>query len=514
MMKHQIYSLFGALILFTSAVIAQDYSATDIKKLTPRNYGEISNDGEITGYYLFYETDKLRKGQRAYEIKVLDANLKEISEESFVQGKKTYMLEAAYNGKSLLFKFFDKKNKEVIYRVMDSDGEMSDGVTREASKLEMKTYMTSLRMSQDEFYNVSSPNSKGFVDVYIAKDATTSYKVSYIDNAGEVEWTYSPDVSNGNYAASYMTASNSQILIMETSAKSAFDKDLQFALRGISYDGEENFHVPLTSQMFNLMPHNAFVQPDGSGFSLIGEHFSQEDKMLKAESQGVFMRDINEEGLWDDETYLNWETDIKPEMTEEQYDKARKFSVLFHDVIRTKDGNIIAVGEQYKKQVSALGVAARATGGSAALMEIRLGDMIMIHINKDRQLEAVNVFDKKNRSINVGEGYGVYNKHLLGRMLKAFGYMDYEFNQFNADKSVSTIAFTDKQKEKGKMFKQSVVQFVNFVDEDNGFTHDKITLDTEADEMWIMRGKPGYITIVEFWRREKKATWRQEVVNY
>ena len=487
-----------------------DVKVTNVKKVSPRNYGVITKNDEVTGYYFFYKTDKLKNGQRAFEIRTLDANLNEVSKKSIVQGKLTYMLEAAYNGSNLLFKFYDRKLKKVIYRVMDKDGEITKGVSRLATKYEMRTYNVALQAGRDNFMSVSSPNSNGFIDVYSDKAEAYSYKIAYIDNEGKIKWTYKPKAPKGVFTGSYMTASNSQILILESTAKSITSKDYKFYLKGISFEGSEKFHIPLSSKMYNLMPHNAFMAKDGNGFTLIGEHFDINKKMMKAESEGVFMRDISEEGLWENETFLGWDSDIKPLMSAEEYDKSKKFSVLFHDVVRTKDGNIIAIGEQYKKQVSALGMMSDEASG----MEIRLGDMIMIHINKDRELENVNTFDKKNRSVLLPEGSAFMNTHLLGKILKANGWMDYEFNQFSADKSVNTIAFYDREKQKGKLARQAVIQLVNFVDADNGFTNDKISLDTDANEMWITRGKPGFITVLEYWRKEKKVTWRLEVVNF
>lgn len=521
-MKHLLMRLLGAFILFGGTIQAQDYSISDVRRVTPRNYGEITKNDEVTGYYFFYQTDKLKKGQRAFEIRLIDANLEEIAKETIIQGKLTYMIDAAFNGSTLLFKFYDRKLKKVMYRTLSMDGQLSKAVYRAATKYEMRTLNMALQAGQEDFMNLSCPSSDGFIDVYGDKESTYAYKVAYIDNNGKVKWTYKPKATKGVYAATYMTSSNNQILLLESKAKSVMNaKDYTFSLKGIDMQGSENFHIPLTSKMYNLMPHNAFVQSNGSGFTLIGEHFDINKKMMKAESQGVFMRDISEEGLWEYETFLGWESDIKPTMSAEEYKNFSKFSVLFHDVVRTKEGNIIAIGEQYKKQVSAMGVlgavaasSSSSTSSNVALMEIRLGDMVMLHINKDRELENVNIFDKKNRSIQLEQGAGVTNTHVLGKILKAYGYMDYEFNQFNADKSVNTTAFYDRQKEKGKLLRQTVIQLVNFVDEDNDFTLDKISFNTEANEMWITRGKPGFLTVIEYWKKEKKMTWRLEVVNY
>jgi hypothetical protein len=502
-----------ALILSTSGLVAQDYEFKNITKATKKSSGSIYNDNVLTGYYFFYLVDKLEGGKRGYRIEVLDANLKLTFSESLPMNQRTILLETAYNGNNMLFKFYDGVEHRVEYRILDKEGKMSKPIHRELDKYEDKLYR--YQASTGNIMGLSSPNDQGFIDIVWEKPKAMKYRVTYIRNNGEIAWDYSPEITKGMKGGSFLVGSDQSILILESSAKSVTSKDRTFSLMALNYEGEEVFNIPLESDLYNLMPHNAFVNKKDGGFALIGEHYNKAEKMVKAESEGVFLRGISEDGLWKKEEFLDWEKDIKPKMTAEEYDQAKKFSIFFHDVIRTKEGNIIAIGEQYKKSASALGIASKVAGdGEVSTVALKVGNMIMLEINPNIELEDVYVFDKKDNTIDLPSGYAYVNKHVLGKFLASAGLLDFEFVQFNKDASVATIAFTDKVKEKGKINKQAVVQLVSYVDEDNAFTKDKISLKTEATALWVDRAKPGHILIKEYYRKEKVVKYRLEPINF
>ncbi len=242
--------------------------------------------------------------------------------------------------------------------------------------------------------------------------------------------------------------------------------------------------------------------------------------MAKEESNGIFIRELDNDGKWQSEDFFSWEKEFKSNMKADDYKELRDFRIYFHKIVQTKDGNIVAVGEQYRKQVSALGVAsnllAGASGGQsdASMFEMRIGDMVFVEINAKKELKTVKIFDKKNSTVYLPQNYTLVDENLLGRLMAQNGYLDFYFWQTNDDNSVYSFAFGDKVDEDGKLFKESVIQIVNYVDADMDFTNDQLKRKTKATSMFVTKAKPGHVAVIEYYKKEKKLIFKLEPINF
>lgn len=511
--------VFFILFMCSLSALAQEATFSQIKSATRKNFGEIISDGKITGYYVFYESDKVDRKNRRYDVEVLDENLKSVAKDEIVETKYTQLLETAYNGSHLLFKFLDTKNKTVSYRLMDSEGEISKPVTRETSKYELQLYMAVLNQ-QGDFYSLSFPDDKGFLDVTGIKEKDYGYQTTYITNDAKIEWTYETTQPKGILTATTLYSSADFSLLAEVSTPSLLSRDATYSLNRINRRGKSDFKVHLSTSRYNLIPHNALYDEKTGRITLIGEHYNKGEKSMKSESEGVFICDLDDEGKFTNEKYFSWDKEIKENMAADDFKEFREYRLYFHDVSFTKDGNLVAVGEQYRKQVSAGGVAmnalAGALGGSSdvSVLEIRMGDMVFIEINPEREINQIKIFDKKNSSVLLPKGYELVNTNLLGKLMAANGHMDFLFMQTNDDNSVFSYVFMDKVDEEGKMAKESVIQIVNYVDEDADFTGDQLKRKTKANYLFVNKAKPGHLVLIEYFRKEKKLVFKLEPINF
>jgi hypothetical protein len=198
----------------------------------------------------------------------------------------------------------------------------------------------------------------------------------------------------------------------------------------------------------------------------------------------------------------------------------KSMSICFHNIIRTSSGKVLAVGELYKKQVSASGmgmkVAAAALGGTsnASALEIKIGNMVIIELNADYSLAAVHVLEKQPTHFVLPQGYQYANQHRMARMLKEDGYFDYAFSQGNEDNSEVSIGYTDMEREEGKVMRQLVFNSVNYTDE-GGLSkkNGKMKMQSDAWSMLVVPGKSGYVMVMEYYRKKKTMRMHLEPVG-
>ncbi|MFT5513864.1 MAG: hypothetical protein ACI8SE_002275, partial [Bacteroidia bacterium] len=472
------------------------------------------------GYFYFYFSEKVSRKNNAYEIVILNEDLEEKATNKIIEPKTTYLLEAAYNEKNILFKFYDVKSKMVSYRTMDPSGELSSKETRQANKNEILGYSNSINTDQENT-NVQAINKSLFIDIHNFKDKQYKYSIEGLNNAGEIEWTYTPTNQMKIEAGTYLGNSDDQIWIQVAKSKGVMSRDYTFDLTGITTDGEEEFRIPLQTSRYNMLAHSATYKKENDEIVILGEYYDIKDKSMKSDSKGLFIKVITPDGSEISEDYISWSRDIGGMVSAEEKRDLGKYYVYFHKIIQTDDGKILAIGEQYKKQVSAGGIAMQILAASsgnvstdAGSMEIRIGNIIVIEIGEDYKLSDVDIHEKRVSTVNLPQGYGTVSQHLLAKVLKSEGLFDYAFTQNNDDNSVVTFAYIDREKVKGKMRKEAVVNFISYIKAEDEYTSDKLSLETEATSIGFMPAKPGHVLIIEYYRKEGSMELRLEPINY
>jgi len=507
------------LMLVASTAMAQNYTLEDVGRNALRNSGTIVDGNVIKGYFYFYYSEKVSRKTANYQIVILDEDLKEKASETLTESKYTTLLEASYNGLTILFKFLDGKEKTVFYRTMDKNGKLSDKETREANKYEFMMYSANVSKNLKNV-NVSSVSKDYFVDVYTFKEKKYTYKAVCLDNSGREVWTYEGPEEKGVNTGAYFAGNKDQVILLTGKSKSLMSKDYTFNLVSLTMEGELNYELELENSKYTLMPHNAFISDKNGDMTILGEYYDADDKSMKAESKGIFVKVVDKNGDNISDKYITWSRDIGSKVSSDDRREIDNYSIYFHDIQMTKSGKIIAVGEQYRKQISASGVAlkalAAATGGSsnASSLEMKIGKMFVITLDDNYDVGSVEILDKRPRRVVLAQEYGLVNRHLLAKIMAAEGSFDYSFTQTNEDMTLVSIGYTDNEKEAGKLLKQSKFHLVNFSDGEEEPVKDKIDMETDATDLYVMPAKPGFLLIAEYYRKENKMELKLEPINF
>ncbi len=101
------------LMLFISLESLAQSSASklfqDVKQVTVRNVGPIKKNGEVKGYYSFYEYDKVDRKTLLFKLNLMDENLNDLGTKE-IEGPKTWeLVSSGFDGNNFCFKFYDPK---------------------------------------------------------------------------------------------------------------------------------------------------------------------------------------------------------------------------------------------------------------------------------------------------------------------------------------------------------------------------------------------------------------------
>ena len=280
--------------------------------------------------------------------------------------------------------------------------------------------------------------------------------------------------------------------------------------------GKENFNINLSSE-YNAQPLFGFYENEL--VNVMGLYYSPKVKSMKSNGLGMFLYQIDNSGKIVNKKYLAWAEQFSKFVDVDERgmikNDGKNGFIYFHDIIRTESGEYIAVGEQYQKVADGLGIAATLIfgGNSASTTKVAIRDMVLFHFNKDFSVKNVEFVEKTKSFFFLPPNYDFMNIHLLSQAVKQSGSFDFAFISKNKSEGTNSICYLDYEKLKGEKNKW----IFGAITETNGeLIKDKIPLTKSSyrDEIRVLQGKPGYVTIVEYDASEKKIDLHLEQINY
>ena len=160
-------------LLVTFRIHAQTkLSLENVRSIYIRSNGSIMEGEVLKGYFVFYVSDKIDKHTDEYTLQIMDDNLNKIKDIKFEDDKNIQILESSYNGNTIMFLFYNKKEKTLEYRAYGFDGKQKMTYTKELNKrsnaLLEETYGTKGEDGQNEA--LFSVGNKGYTTVFPVKE--------------------------------------------------------------------------------------------------------------------------------------------------------------------------------------------------------------------------------------------------------------------------------------------------------------------------------------------------------
>ena len=499
-----LFSVFG--------LQAQKQVLNDVLNARTRGTGAIIQENTVTGYFSFYQLDKKDRKTRNYQLNIYDQNLAPLSSKKFSSQEDLEALEASYNGELILIKFFDDKEDNYVFKTYNQNAELVASVTTSAKKVYNQYAAFAAKDDDGESQSLTPVEGLGFVHFVVKLRgggmSHTYNEITLIPNIkGTKGWTWTTNEKSEDFEWGDVLGSNGKVLLcLVNKREKLMSRDIEDFVLGIDIaTGKKIFEYPLEDKKYAVSTLNAITDANGN-FQVFGLYFDKDAKTSKAASLGLFGFTVDATGKVLERKYQSWAKDVSKFLKVSEKGKIEDVGyIYFHKFVKTADNKIFAIGEQYKTNA----------GGSVALsllsgrttMTVNVEDMYIFEFNNTFDLKNVSVFDK-SRSTEIING--IAGGRVLGMYLNYLGSYDYSFTQMSKDKSKFSVGFVDYDKTKGD--KGWYFGTINY--SDNTFKTDKVRFDTKATWQYVYPGKPGYVMISEYFRKEKKLEFRMEKLNF
>ena len=522
----KISSITVLLCTCTVLCIAQGkLNIENVRSASLRNSGTIQENREIKGYYAFYQSDKIDKHTNEYTLQLTDENLNKVKDIKFEDDKNVRLLESAYNGNSIMFLFYNSKEKTLEYRSYGFDGKEKMSYTKElgnrSKALLEQTY--SMKGEEGENKGLFDIENKGYVTIYPVKDGKYySYEVNYFFTDRKKQWTYEAAEEQDDKwnNAVYLGATDSLLMFEVIKQKTLLGGNPHSWLLGLNmFTGRKTFEISTEKEGdYKFYPENISTIAGSNNFLLMGTYYDGDGKIMKDQSLGLGMWTMDTKGKITAKKYNSWEKDFSKYLNTTQRGRVADVGYLFfHKIVQTDDGNFFAVGEGYKKVVNAGSTVLKGlsilTGGGgrsgSAAFKIKVTDLVTLQFNPAFEVTGAKIYDKFSNSVAMPEGAGYLSPHTMAIIVKGLGGFDYDYTKVSKEKNSFTVGYSDY--EKIDEYKGGTFNSISY--NDGKITTDKINLKSKASSVKVFPAKTGSVMIMEYYKKEKRLDFRMEKLN-
>jgi hypothetical protein len=521
--------LMAVLVMMTCQLSAQNFSKTGITRVRLRNSGTIIQNDQVKGYYFFYNLEKKDRKNNHYQLSVYDENLREINSIDIVKPVNYALIDGAFNGEYFAFLFYDVKKKTAEFisydKTLKQAGVSSKGIVNAQRQV---TFAAIAKGGDANQSYLQAVNGKGFLYYGLQPGKKLQFEVEFYNNTMQRQWSYvagkdAATVEMANEA--FQTGNYVGTLVSKKKSVNSKNVDVDLLVHNVN-DGKVLFRAPMETSKYSVSFSDVFFDEAKSNFVVFGDYYDKGDKELKAQSLGFIYLTLDMNGKVVGEKTNSWATDISKvtPMNEKGKIEGSNTNILIHDIIRTADGQIFVVGEQYKKTVSGAGVAmqtlsvlaAASTGGgvysNTSTSQLSIYGMVIFEFDADYNIKKMHFFEKDKNNVQLPAGATYTSSKLLSYYAKAVGGFDFAFSQKTEDKSAFSVSYINYDREKGEGAR-NVLGTIVYTPEKT-FSVDKMVLNRKSTEYFVYRAKDGYVLITEYFKKEKRIDSRLEKINY
>ena len=499
------------LLTFLSvAGFAQISKIEGVNTFLVRNAGAIMDKNkDVDGYYLYYAVDKLKNSNSEFAIQILDKNLNEVAKKTYVDNKNTFLMNSSFNNQALMFAMANFKEKKIDLLTFDKQANQQKTISIPLEKKEIQYLQLTQQTSAD--FNVLFPvEDKGFIFNKFEDNKKIGYSLKYYPTDGGKAWEYkSPDNSKEIVSINPIEVNDKIVVAIETARPGMLSRKITLRTKIIDVEtGKLIFEIENNKKDKPRLINNAFIDQDNN-IILTGEYFKDGDNIFDDRSLGIFTQVFDMKGKSIKEVLTSWSDDVsKIAKTSKSFIDDKGY-VFFHKMVRTVSGDYYAIGEYYKKVVSAGGVAMKIlTQGNASATKISITDAVVFKFNSDFKLVAVKDFKKTKSSAPSLSDFA--SPQLNAHVLKAFGAFDYAYTQIDKANDRFYACFVDYEKEKGKKGKNA---FKTIIYDDGELSEDKIFLKDGDKEFLVLPAKVGNVMLMEYNKKDKTLNVHLEKIN-
>ena len=295
-------------------------------------------------------------------------------------------------------------------------------------------------------------------------------------------------------------------------------KDMRFAVKAFDIKtGKKRYELKIDDGKYQGEPMNAMKDELTGNIILTGVYYNSGEKTAKQSGEGVFSWAIDSLGKLVESKYLSYDLDIAKKLPATVTEK--KFGFFrFHNFVRTTDNKIYGIDEEYVKVVDGASVALNAlvlaSGGTSdvSVFKMVVRDLYIAEFDPSMDLQKLHHFPKGKNSIALPGGAALASPGLLEIFIDMAEGWDYSFTQSLDGDDNFMVGYTDYVKGEGE--KKRNLKFNAIALVDGKFNKDVVTFDSESTSSRWLPAKPGYVLMLEYFKKKKEIKLHLEKLNY
>jgi hypothetical protein len=494
----KIKNLLTVLFLFIS--LTNNAQLIELSKLSTGKFYDSSvikdNKSNIKGYFLLYESEKVKKETFNLEYVVLDENLTKVTSgfieemkfSSFLINAKKIKVDVTLYNNNLLIELTDAAAQGDFfrrYRILDlKSNKMSDIVIFKKGKIEVNPLFdrTLKNFSDNQTDKIIGLNDIGLIAIKDQKEENDKNKyIVCLDNDFKEKWKTTYEVTkneNGFKELSFLNSSKDYIVLFNHYTKSANYTCINSILTFDANTGKTNFEYLFPNQnKFTYKIVDSYIQNEE--ILLLGNYSKKSNIgfISDEENIGLFKIRLNlKTGKTIEEKYLNW-TELASKIDINKNGKIKNEGYVFvHNLIKLEDDKIIAVCETFKN------------------LPITTNNIYFITISSKFSFDTIFGIEKfKNKFPRTT----AHSRNI--KLYGLFDFMDYQ----NLDDDEFLFYFSDNEKNSRNRNKSTVFGIVSYTD--GLFKKQSLNLKTETSTIFAYPAKKGYIMLIEAFDSKNKS---------
>ncbi|MBC8052058.1 MAG: hypothetical protein H7Y13_03240 [Sphingobacteriaceae bacterium] len=511
-------ALLATLLLAATTCFSQTQTLDGFSSISSRAINPITSNNEVKGYSLFYKGDKADRKNSNYGLTIFDENLKKVKDINLVKPKDYYMLvNNVFNESAMALMFYNFKDKTFEIETYSNElTKLGSRIISDVTKGDQAAMQQSLSYGEDGSngfslsVNILPVRNKGFIKNSI-DGRGKGWALEMFDNKVLNKWSISSGDGKG-YETIFPTEASDKYLLA-----SLFKRDGLFSTKVESYlllidiqTGKKLFEIPVEGQSDEVLSITGMTIDDlKNEIVTVGDYYAKGSKPGAGKSLGFYTKRFNIAGKETAKKFYSWTTDVKKAARNTVIDPS--YNNFTHKIACMASGKTYIVAEQFKRNVSAMGIASLALGGGSSILKGVVGNMLLFVVNPDLSLDEVLQFEKDRATVSLLPGSELYGPGITGHFMKAFGDFDYQFLANSSNKKTFNAVYVNYDKAKGEKGKKVIGNII--LPEKQLVSFDKINMPSDASSAYVYPAKPGYIMMVDYLKKQKQLGMKLVKVN-
>ena len=511
--------ILGLSLLLTVTCFAQSVQIDGVKGRRFTGVKPIlSDDGaNVSGYYTYYMVDKGSKGMRTLEFSIIDKGVTKVTKTEIELHKWSTLNATVFNGKNFLISYDDRKNKKIVFKVIDLDGKVV---------AENDISATKKRVASSVVYPAA--NGEGFYIVRpaLVKNRIKGHYLEKINNELEEQWKIEDVTDKGIISIASLVNNKDRVVIWRehgsgikkikpqivcydaATGETIFERD--------GYDGESTI-------MYNQ------IRIDDNNNVILGGPYVDGIKYKTVNNTGVYLLSLSKEGKENFYTKILTKEEIQPVLKSVSKGVAvgSKDKIWIEDVVFDGE-NIVVISEMFRKNFNPKPMAYQRprdliTGkwmgdmnykdanGKSPKVTFEIMDYILFKFTKEGELNEIKPIAKEAyNKLTVYYPYsGLYGLSMASAVENA-GWFDYRFTTVNEEGKRIMVCSNNSEARKPQIFTYGL---------DDEFTKTEINLKQEAkvdldkgkvSSFFVMPNEGKKIGVAYYQRKLKRITFNLE----